>query len=60
MQLLTPNELAARLKIHPVTLRRWRGTDRGPKWIKLGDRPGSAVRYELSEVEAWEQQEQQK
>lgn len=60
MQLLTPNELAARLKVHPGTLRRWRMNGLGPKWIKLGDNQSSAVRYELSVVEAWETKEQEK
>ena len=60
MTLLTPNELAERLKIHPGTLRRWRMDGEGPRWIKLGDTQSSAVRYELKDVEAWEKACQQK
>lgn len=54
MTLLTPNELATRLKVHPGTLRRWRMDGEGPRWIKLGSAQSSAVRYELADVEAWE------
>ena len=54
MTLLTPNELAVRLKLHPGTLRRWRMEGIGPRWIKLGNAQSSAVRYELVDVEDWE------
>lgn len=60
MTLLTPSELAERLKIHPGTLRRWRMDGEGPRWIKLGNAQSSAVRYELKDVEAWEKACQQK
>lgn len=58
MTLLTPNELAERLKIHPGTLRRWRMDGEGPRWIKLGNAQSSSVRYELADVEAWEKKGQ--
>ena len=54
MNLLTPNELAARLKISPTTVRRWRMEGYGPKWIKFGSAQSSAVRYEIEDVEKWE------
>lgn len=54
MTLLTPNELATRLKVHPGTLRRWRMKGGGPRWIKLNNTPSATVRYELADVEAWE------
>lgn len=43
-------ELAARWKISPRTLERWRWTGEGPAFIKIGGR----VVYRLEEVEAYE------
>lgn len=48
-RLLNDRELAARLGVSLGTARRWRQFRAGPKYIKLG----SAVRYQLSDVEAW-------
>lgn len=48
---LKPRELAARLKMHVVTLANWRVRGVGPKFVKSGSR----VRYPVREVEAWEQ-----
>jgi hypothetical protein len=50
---LTPNELAARWRMHPGTLSNWRQAGRGPAFIKVG----SKVLYPLSAVEAWERQQ---
>jgi predicted DNA-binding transcriptional regulator AlpA len=41
--------LAAKLSISLAALRRWRYAGVGPKFSKFG----SAVRYSLSDVEAW-------
>ncbi|MGO4917723.1 helix-turn-helix transcriptional regulator [Pseudogemmobacter sp. W21_MBD1_M6] len=46
-------ELAARWKISPRTLERWRHTGDGPSFIKLGGR----VIYRIADVEAFEHQE---
>ncbi|UYP68518.1 helix-turn-helix domain-containing protein [Thalassobacter stenotrophicus] len=46
-------ELAARWKISPRTLERWRYTGDGPRFIKLGGR----VIYRIADVEAFEHQE---
>ena len=43
-------ELAARLKISPRTLERWRWTGEGPAFLKIGGR----VVYRLEDVEAYE------
>lgn len=44
-------ELAARWKISPRTLERWRWTGDGPCYLKIGGR----VVYRLEDVEAFEQ-----
>jgi predicted site-specific integrase-resolvase len=43
-------EMAARLKISPRTLERWRWTGEGPAFLKIGGR----VIYRLEDVEAYE------
>ncbi len=43
-------ELAARLKISPRTLERWRWKGLGPAFLKIGGR----VIYRLDDVEAYE------
>ncbi len=43
-------ELAARLKISPRTLERWRWKGEGPTFLKIGGR----VVYRLDDVEAYE------
>jgi len=48
-RLLKERDVAARLGLSLATMRRWRLLRQGPKWLKLG----SAVRYELAEVERW-------
>jgi predicted DNA-binding transcriptional regulator AlpA len=49
--LLNEREVAALTTMSVASLRRWRlQGDAGPKFIKVG---GSAVRYRLSDVEAW-------
>ena len=47
--LLTPEELAARLRSKPRTLERWRTDGSGPSYIKIGRR----VAYRLDDVEKW-------
>jgi predicted site-specific integrase-resolvase len=43
-------ELAARLKVSPRTLERWRWTGEGPAFLKIGGR----VVYRLEDVQAYE------
>ncbi len=56
---LTPADLAERLggDISVETLRDWRKTRRGPRYIR-GDSAGdkATILYRLKDVEAWEEQ----
>lgn len=47
--MLTPEELAAHLKIPVSTIYAWRYKGRGPK----GSKVGRHVRYKRADVEAW-------
>lgn len=53
MNLLTPEEVAQRLRVSALTLANWRSAGRGPAFIKVG----RAVRYEESAIEAYIQQQ---
>jgi hypothetical protein len=46
---------AARLLggLHPLTLAAWRSQNRGPAYVKLGDKPRSPVRYWRSTLEQY-------
>ncbi len=48
--LLTTRELAARWRLAPRTLQRWREASYGPAWLRLGGR----VFYRIVDVEAFE------
>lgn len=52
--LLTPKELCQRWKVADNTLRKWRLTNTGPSYIKLGDGRNSQVRYKLEDIEQFE------
>jgi excisionase family DNA binding protein len=47
---LTTEEVAARFRTSPETVRFWRHTGKGPRSWKVGKR----VLYSLADVEAWE------
>jgi len=47
--LLTNDEVAAMLRISPLTLKSWRNKNKGPKPYYLGD----SVRYKPADVEEW-------
>ena len=52
---LSPREVSNEFTISINTLRRWRSEDRGPKAIKLGQKPNNkrsgTIRYDRSELE---------
>jgi excisionase family DNA binding protein len=48
--MLTTNELAARLSVHPVTVRGWRVEGTGPAFVTVGR---CSIRYRESDVDAW-------
>jgi len=47
--LLTVAELGARLHMTRSSLAQWRYRGKGPKFVKIG----AGVRYRVSDVEAW-------
>ena len=47
---LTERQLSDAIAIKVATLRKWRLTDRGPKFLKVG---GTLVRYRTEDVQAW-------
>jgi predicted DNA-binding transcriptional regulator AlpA len=49
MELLTEQQTAELLGVAPGTLTDWRGSERGPRYIKVGH----LVRYRRSDVEQW-------
>lgn len=49
---LNQTELAARWKISPRTLERWRWVGEGPQYLKIGGR----VIYRMEDVEAYERE----
>ncbi|MBS1856110.1 MAG: helix-turn-helix domain-containing protein [Acidobacteria bacterium] len=42
-------QVAAQLNVKPATLRKWRFLGRGPKFLRVG----RAVRYRITDIEAW-------
>jgi hypothetical protein len=57
---LSVEQLSGRLGIPVNTLRAWRRQGHGPKGIKLGRGQSGAVRYRLSEIIRWEQEQERK
>ena len=47
--LMDTREAAAKLRIHPSTLARWRLEGTGPKYVRLGGR----LMYRESAIEQW-------
>lgn len=49
-ELMKPAELGARIGTSTAVLANWRYMGTGPRFVKLG---GRSVRYRVSDVEAW-------
>ena len=47
--MLTTKDVAARLKVAEVTVKRWRSEGAGPPFTKIG----ASVRYEAEKLDAW-------
>lgn len=52
-ELLTSEQTAAILGLKPNCMDIWRLRGKGPKFIKLGDKKQSPVRYRRSDIDAW-------
>ena len=52
-ELLTNEQTASLLGLKPNCLDIWRFRGQGPRFIKLGTKKQSPVRYRRSDVEAW-------
>lgn len=50
---VTSKEAARIIGVAPKTLKNWRHSGKGPRFIKLGASPQAAVRYNRTEIEAW-------
>ena len=50
---LTTEEAAHVLHVSCSTLRRWRSMRMGPRYIRLGNKVGSAIRYRLADLLKW-------
>jgi len=48
--MLTTNELAARLGVHPVTVKKWRTEGTGPRFTTVGR---TSIRYSETAVAEW-------
>lgn len=51
---LTPEQLAIRWGMSVGTLANWRRSNKGPKFIRLGDGPKGRVLYRLMDVLTYE------
>ena len=52
-ELLTPEQVSEILKVHVGSLERWRFLGEGPRFIKLGAKRRSPIRYRRQDVEDW-------
>ena len=46
---MTTNEVAARMRVNPCTVRRWRLDDVGPRYLRVG----GIYRYPVADLEEW-------
>lgn len=50
---LTSPQAAAYLGVKPQTLRKWRVSGRGPRYVRLGSSPRARVAYRVYDLAAW-------
>ena len=50
---LTEEQVAEMIQVHPGTLQNWRVRGEGPRFVKLGNRRRSLVRYRTQDIEEW-------
>jgi len=53
LHLLSTAKAARFLGCQPQTLRKWRLTGGGPKYVRLGESTAAPAAYRLSDLEAW-------
>ena len=53
IELLTQEQVAEILQIHPGTLENWRTRGEGPRFVKLGNKRRSPIRYRRQDVDDW-------
>lgn len=53
---LTPQELAARLKVTVATLRTWRFRGQGPDYYHMGNQHQGLIRYDKKDIEKYEEE----
>jgi len=53
LKLLSSKHAAEILGVKPATLKVWRWRGTGPKYLKLGDKPGSRVMYDIRDLQNW-------
>jgi len=51
---LTATQLAERWSLSTGTLENWRGQNKGPAFIKLGESKGARILYRMSDVLSFE------
>jgi hypothetical protein len=54
MMSLSTTQLAERWALNPNTLRKWRISDFGPPYFKLGTGRTAAIRYRIEDIEDFE------
>ena len=52
-RLLHERDAAQILGVSASTLRRWRSLRRGPPYVRVGGKPGGAIRYREADLLAW-------
>lgn len=54
---LTPKEAAHMLHVACSTLWRWRRDAEGPRFIRLGNKAGCAIRYRIADLLKWHEEQ---